>query len=657
MRALGDLVDALAPDIVRQAAEILAEEGITPVLDGHALALLFELAATLRSEAPPPTVTSVEAAVAMYGSLDVDVDALVRECDVLRTATLDAVEGSGAGPTWREARIFADFFAEATKTAVGVALHAQELVRRLLIDAPVGIAIHEGPQHAYAFANAAYRQLVGGRDVVGKALLDAVPELRGQGYEDLFDAVKLGGNPMVGAAQPATIERDGKARVRWFNYLFAPKRNIVGDVDGLYQCAVEVTEQVEAVQRMELLLSLATALGESLEQDVILRRIVDFVAPKRGRLAGFWLVEPGQPLRRSAHAPYQPEIEQARRASTDAELPIREVLATGRTLLLDDYEAWMTERGSADMGRAVAALGIRPGLFVPVRRGAAIIAVLTIARGEGESFAPEDIAVFESAAALTGLALENARLFAESIRLRESAEDATVAKDRFLAHVSHDLRNPLSTILGWVTVLQKDPQQLARGLEVIERGVQAQVKLTDDLLDIARITAGKLSLELAVEDVAVALDAALDAARLAAEAKEVALELDIEEVIGAIRVDPGRFRQIVWNLASNAVKFTPRGGRVRVEARRDETSFVLTVSDTGRGISPSFLPRVFNTFEQSAEESGQRGGGLGLGLAIVRHLVELHGGTVSVTSAGVGQGATFVVVLPIRPLDRPSVRV
>lgn len=468
--------------------------------------------------------------------------------------------------------------------------------------------------------------------------------------------MKLGGNPMVGSAQPATIERDGKARVRWFNYLFAPKRNVVGDVDGLYQCAVEVTEQVEAVQRMELLLALATTLGESLEQDVILRRIVDFVAPKRGRLAGFWVIEPGQPLRRSAHAPYQPEIERDRRASTDAELPIREVIATGRTLLIDDYEAWMTERGSADMGRAVAALGIRPGLFVPVRRGAEVIAVLTIARGEGESFPPEDIVVFESAASLTGLALENARLFAESTRLQKVAEEATVAKDRFLANVSHDLRNPLSTILGWVTVLQKDPQQLPRALEVIERSVRSQVKLTDDLLDIARIASGKLTLELAIEDVASALDTALDAARLAAESKEVAIEVDVAEDLGSIRVDPDRFRQIVWNLASNAVKFTPRGGRVRVEARREETSLVLAVNDTGRGISPSFLPRVFNTFEQSAE-GAHRTEGLGLGLAIVRHLVELHGGTVSVTSDGVGKGATFVVVLPIRPLDRPSVPV
>ena len=325
-------------------------------------------------------------------------------------------------------------------------------------------------------------------------------------------------------------------------------------------------------------------------------------------------------------------------------------MASGETLQVDDYQAWMTAAGAPAVGGQGRAIGLGPALYVPLRRGAETVGVLTVGRRVGGSFAEEDVVVFESVARIGALSLENARLYGEMANLRQAAENATVAKDHFLANVSHDLRNPLSSILGWAAMLRDlpdAPPQMRRGVEVIERNAKAQVQLIEDLLDVTRIASGKLTLALVVEDVRGALDAALDSARLAAAAKKVRLVLHAEDEIGAIAVDPDRFRQIVWNLASNAVKFTPPGGTVRISAQRTGPVLRLVVEDDGQGIPEGFLSRVFGTFEQVAS-GGHRAGGLGLGLAIAKKLVELHRGTIRVESEGEGKGTRFTIELPIR---------
>jgi signal transduction histidine kinase len=241
---------------------------------------------------------------------------------------------------------------------------------------------------------------------------------------------------------------------------------------------------------------------------------------------------------------------------------------------------------------------------------------------------------------------------------RARAEEASRLKDEFLATLSHELRTPLNAILGWTTMLRHgevDPTRVTRALEVIDRNARAQTKLIEDVLDMARVITGKLHLEVGPVSLRSTIEGALEAVRPAAESKGVHLHVGHWAGASLVRADPNRLQQVFWNLLSNAVKFTPPGGTVSMQMQEQEGSLVVTVSDTGIGIAPSFLPFVFDRFRQ-ADQSVTRGhGGLGLGLAIVKQLVEMHGGYVEAHSPGIGHGTTFRVVLP-RPavLDPPA---
>lgn len=238
----------------------------------------------------------------------------------------------------------------------------------------------------------------------------------------------------------------------------------------------------------------------------------------------------------------------------------------------------------------------------------------------------------------------------EADRLRDIAEAANLAKDEFLARVSHDLRNPLGSILGWAAILKaehSESSRMGKGLEVIERNAKAQAQLIEDLLDVSRIASGKMKLQLATLSVERTVQEALDPARIAASAKGVNLLVEVDPEAGSIIADPDRIRQALWNLAANAIKFTATGGTVRVSANRESSQLTLAVADSGIGIAPEFLPHVFDKFTQ-AESGSRRSSGLGLGLAIVRHVGELHGGTVTVESKGLGHGTCFTIHLPIR---------
>src|SRR5262245_10623144 len=232
---------------------------------------------------------------------------------------------------------------------------------------------------------------------------------------------------------------------------------------------------------------------------------------------------------------------------------------------------------------------------------------------------------------------------------RSLAEAANRAKDAFLAMVSHELRSPLSPILSWTRMLRMkalDEAKSERALETIERSARAQAQLIDDLLDISRIAAGKLRLEVRSVDLAAVIEEAVEVVRPAADAKQIRLQTVLDTDTGTISGDPGRLQQVVWNLLSNAVKFTPRGGWVQIMLECVDSHVEIAVSDTGQGVSPEFLSHLFERFEQAETGTTRSRGGLGLGLAIVRHIVELHGGTVFAESAGEGQGSTFTVKLP-----------
>jgi PAS domain S-box-containing protein len=257
---------------------------------------------------------------------------------------------------------------------------------------------------------------------------------------------------------------------------------------------------------------------------------------------------------------------------------------------------------------------------------------------------------------------ERLQLLDEMRRAWKEAEAASRSKDEFLATVSHELRTPLNAILGWAQILELTPddgEKRARGLQAIHRNAKAQAQLIDDLLDLSRIVSGKMRLDVRTVDLVPVLEAAVEAVRPAAEARQIRLQRVLDPLAGPITGDADRLRQVVWNLLSNAVKFTPKGGRVELRLERANSHVEIVVADSGIGISPEFLPQVFDRFRQFDASASRSHGGLGLGLAIVRHLVELHGGTVEVHSPGLEQGSTFVVALPvaIARLDAPERRV
>jgi signal transduction histidine kinase len=259
---------------------------------------------------------------------------------------------------------------------------------------------------------------------------------------------------------------------------------------------------------------------------------------------------------------------------------------------------------------------------------------------------------------------ERARLLDLEQEARRQAEEANRTKDEFLATLSHELRTPLNAILGWVQVLRMgklDPAAAAKALETIERNARSQAQLIADLLDVSRIITGKLRLDFKPVDLRRIIDSALESVRPAADAKGIALDLSISPLASPALGDSDRLQQVIWNLLSNAIKFTSRGGAVEVRLREARGNAVIRVSDTGIGIRSDFLPYVFDRFRQAEGSITRTHGGLGLGLSIVRHLIELHGGTAEVESGGEGQGATFIVRLPLRaeladdPLDRTAV--
>ena len=251
------------------------------------------------------------------------------------------------------------------------------------------------------------------------------------------------------------------------------------------------------------------------------------------------------------------------------------------------------------------------------------------------------------------------RLLESERAARSEAERASYMKDEFLATLSHELRTPLNAVLGWATALRAGhfpTEELEQGLETIERNARVQAQIIEDLLDMSRIISGKVRLDVQRVDLPAVVAAAIDTVRASASAKGVRLQTIIDPLNAPVTGDPNRLQQVFWNLLSNAIKFTPKGGRVQALLERVDSHVEVSIIDTGEGISPEFLPYVFDRFKQADASTTRRHGGLGLGLAIVKQLVELHGGSVRVKSSGTGKGASFIVSLPmtvLHPLQEP----
>jgi signal transduction histidine kinase/ActR/RegA family two-component response regulator len=285
-----------------------------------------------------------------------------------------------------------------------------------------------------------------------------------------------------------------------------------------------------------------------------------------------------------------------------------------------------------------------------VARGQMLGAMTFVSTDPARRYSDADLAVARELADRAGTAIDNARLYRE---LQESNQ----LKDEFLGTVSHELRTPLNAVLGWTQILRRamaGPDQSARALDAIERNARAQAQLVDDLLDTSRVVSGKLRVEFAPTDVSDIIQTAAESFGPLARGRGVTITVRTAPDLVPVTGDAARLQQVIGNLLSNALKFTPAGGRVEIAAARVGATTEIVVSDTGGGIAPEFLPFVFDRFRQGDSTTTRAHGGLGLGLSIARHLVELHGGTIRAQSAGEAQGATFTVVLPIRAAGDPA---
>ena len=417
----------------------------------------------------------------------------------------------------------------------------------------------------------------------------------------------------------------------------------------------DLPERVPAERRAALLASLARSIAASLDLDTILQTVAEGARELcRSDLSAIALREPdtGDMVFRvragvRLHSGDRLTVEMGRGAGG-------RVLDTGKPFRSDDLSQEPAFADDAGYREIVNTERIVTVMVVPITIDERIEGLLYVDNRTVRPFTDHDEAILTELADHAAIAIRNVRLLAREQRAREEAEAANRMKDEFLATLSHELRTPLNAVLGWAVTLRTarlDPATSARALEAIERNARAQSQLIEDLLDISRIVSGKLRLEVRIMDPITVVEAAIEAMRPAAASKDLALVATLDPRAGPVWGDPDRLQQVVWNLLSNAIKFTPRGGRVDVRLSQVDASVEIAVSDTGQGIAPALLPHVFERFRQADSSSTRTQGGLGIGLALVRHLVELHGGTVTAESPGVDQGATFRARLP---LVRPS---
>jgi len=405
----------------------------------------------------------------------------------------------------------------------------------------------------------------------------------------------------------------------------------------------------------EVVAALAAEINRSLDLDHVLQQVAEATtALCHGDVTHIALSEPGSDA---------PRLRLAVGARIDADPDLRlgpgkglggRVLTTGRPLRTPD--AREDPRIHPDHRRLIEAEGIRSGMVVPVLGEGRVEGLIYVSRRTVAPFSEHDETICRRLADHAAIAIRNSRLFAAERAARAEAHAANRAKDHFLATLSHELRTPLNAVLGWLRMLRNprlDEAQKAHAVDVIERNARLQAQLINDLLDVSRIIAGKLEMERYPLDLVPVVQDAVEGIRGDVEAKALTLSVSLDPATGEVLGEPMRLQQVVANLLSNAVKFTPPQGRVEVRLSREGVNARLSVADSGEGIEPRMLPHVFEPFQQADSTTTRAHQGLGLGLAIVRQLVEAHGGRARVESAGPGQGATFVVELPIIALREP----
>ena len=419
-------------------------------------------------------------------------------------------------------------------------------------------------------------------------------------------------------------------------------------------------DAVAARDRLAFLAEVGAVLTSSLDYEVTLDHAVHLALPRLGDYCNVLVENEHGQLRHVAWGHVVRDKEPVLRQLADRLLGgagsgitfAEVVMKSGQTKVVaraDLERAVAAQRGRIDGNLHSIGAQLQACAYVgaPLRVRGRVVGVMSFGMTEPESgreYAAADVALVEEFARRVSVAIENARLFRHTDELNR-------LKDEFLATLSHEMRTPLAAVLGWSRMLASgtlDTAKQAQAIEAIERNAQAQARIVDDILDVARGMSGNVKLELEHIDLVSVAQRSVEAIAPTAVAKKIRVEVRGREPI-PISADPNRLQQVVWNLVSNAVKFTPAGGRVIVAVSGNDGFAELTVTDTGAGIPPAFLPYVFDKFRQADASFTRQHGGLGLGLAIARHLIELHGGSIEARSAGEGNGATFVVRLPRSP--------
>ncbi|HEY0160355.1 MAG TPA: ATP-binding protein [Thermoanaerobaculia bacterium] len=414
-------------------------------------------------------------------------------------------------------------------------------------------------------------------------------------------------------------------------------------------------ERVALVGRLELLAHVTAVLGSSLDYEQTLRSVAGVAVPRFADWCFIDVVtETGEAERVAACHP-DPELvelvtEMERRYPTPADTPVGppHTIRTGATQTYEIADEILTTYAQDhDHLAMLRRLAFRSGLVVPLTARGRVLGALSFAIAEsGRSFSNEDVQLAEDLGRRAGLAIDNARLYSE-------LERASRAKDDFLAMLSHELRTPMTATLGWAGMLERGPlpeEIVAAAAQAIAQSTRSQARLIEDLLDVSRIVAGKMQLASEPLLVADTIGAAVETVRPAADAKQIRLHVRLVDADVRLQGDHDRLQQVFWNLLSNAVKFTPRGGWVDVELVKEQENVRVTVRDNGEGIRRELLPHIFERFRQGETGASRKHSGLGLGLAIARNLVELHGGTLTAASEGEGSGAAFTVLLPVAPV-------
>ena len=441
----------------------------------------------------------------------------------------------------------------------------------------------------------------------------------------------------------------------------SPIHDAAGAIVGVSKIARDISEQKRASQRAALLAEIGAVLASSLEYQTTLKAIANLTVPGIADWCAVDIVTDERKLERLAVAHVDPaKIELARTVREKYENPASPysaayVVRTGTPALLKTVPDEMivaSAQGDMDRVAFVRSLGLRSYMIVPLTANGRTLGALTLATAEsGRVYTDDDFRFAQDIAFRAALAVDNARAYDE-------AQVANRLKDEFLATLSHELRTPLNAILGYSRLLQSGmmatPDKHAHALQTVERNASALTQIVEDILDVSRIISGKIRLSIQAVDLPTVVADAVETVAPAADAKKIRIQTLLDPRAAPISGDPDRLRQIAWNLLSNAVKFTPKDGIIQVRLERVNSHVEIVVSDTGVGISAEFLPYIFERFRQEDSASTRQHGGVGLGLAIVRHLVELHGGTIHAASGGRDKGSTFRVRLPVMIVHHDS---